>query len=85
LQSLPQVDLNSRTLDGKLPEEMTNNRHIRNAILKAREQQPCRSSPLATIEGSITGQSIDNGGGASTIDFEHLNEIFDKFKKEKEK
>ncbi|XP_064646127.1 uncharacterized protein LOC135499321 [Lineus longissimus] len=80
LTSLPHVDLNSRTLDGKLPEEMNNSRHIINLIVKAREHQPCLSiSSMPTIEGSITGQSV-NGGGASTINFELLNEKFQDLK-----
>ena len=42
LQSLSYVDLNARSLDGKLPEEMTEDKAIIKMIHKARSNEPNR-------------------------------------------
>ena len=41
-QSLTYVDLNARTLDGKLPEEMTEDKNIIRLVKKARTAEPSR-------------------------------------------
>ena len=39
-QGFPFVDLNVRTIDGRLPEEMTSRRSIQRLVMEARQAQP---------------------------------------------
>ncbi|XP_077869063.1 uncharacterized protein LOC102801213 [Saccoglossus kowalevskii] len=68
ITDLEYVDINMRTLEGKLPEEMTTNKTIQKMVLHARELQPYKPLSLPTPPGSSVG-------GAS-IDFDRLTDRF---------
>ncbi|XP_074651870.1 uncharacterized protein LOC141906456 isoform X2 [Tubulanus polymorphus] len=67
------VDLNVRTLDGRLPEEMTNSKTIEKLIKQKREQKQPNRPPSPVI--SITASSISRFE-KSTIDIQTLQDQF---------
>ncbi|XP_019637499.1 PREDICTED: serine/threonine-protein phosphatase 6 regulatory ankyrin repeat subunit B-like [Branchiostoma belcheri] len=75
LMSNQHVDLNMRTLEGHLPEEMTKTTLIQKMVEKARADAP-NSSMMILLDTSAS-----SGGGAS-IDFDSLNLRFERLKKE---
>ncbi|XP_014664203.1 PREDICTED: uncharacterized protein LOC106806702 [Priapulus caudatus] len=81
LTSLPYIDLNLRTLDGKLPEEMTNNKGMIRLVRKAREMDSDLMSSLPSPSPSVSASTV----GGSSIDFEKLNNRFVALKKSLQK
>ncbi|XP_066263676.1 ankyrin-2-like isoform X2 [Branchiostoma lanceolatum] len=75
LMSNQNVDLNVRTMEGHLPEEMTKTTLIQKMVAKARADAP-NSSMMILLDTSAS-----SGGGAS-IDFDSLNLRFERLKKE---
>ncbi|CAH1788028.1 unnamed protein product [Owenia fusiformis] len=83
LTAMPYVDLNSRTLDGKLPEEMTTNKLFIKLITDSRLQHPYKPPQMFTScplgFSSNTEESPSVGAGTS-VDFDKINTRFQMMK-----
>ncbi|XP_053375016.1 serine/threonine-protein phosphatase 6 regulatory ankyrin repeat subunit A-like isoform X2 [Mercenaria mercenaria] len=77
------IDLNLLTLNGHLPEEITNNKTLIKMVQKARKGQPVRQRqvPVEGQAGSVRTlteslPSVKSFGGGSTINFDKINDIY---------
>ncbi|XP_071943055.1 uncharacterized protein [Antedon mediterranea] len=83
LIKLRYVDLDLRTLDGSLPEDLTTNPKIQKLVYSAREEQDFHRSTTSTLTGGIKAPSqAASTIGPSSIDFDKLFDLYEKHKSE---
>lgn len=85
LVNCPETDLNIPTLDGKLAEEMTNNKTIIKIVQRGRRGHPVRSKPSSkSRSSSVTNASIYtqpfHSEAQSTINLEKVHSRFEAMK-----
>uniref|UniRef100_A0A0B6ZJK8 Uncharacterized protein n=1 Tax=Arion vulgaris TaxID=1028688 RepID=A0A0B6ZJK8_9EUPU len=78
----PDLDLNIRTFNGHLPEEVTSSKAILKLVGKARassSQLPTAQTPLLQQkeEASIYGSEITNSLGGSTVNFDKVHSRYE--------
>ncbi|KAK6166591.1 hypothetical protein SNE40_023246 [Patella caerulea] len=76
------IDLNTRTLQGLLPEEMTTNKTIIKLIQKARLNQTGQMKPQATPEVESPSASKSPSVVGSLVNFDKLHNKYEALKKE---
>ncbi|CAG5119232.1 unnamed protein product, partial [Candidula unifasciata] len=85
LLARPDLDLNIRTFDGCLPEEVTSSKAIRKMVEKARPssaQIPVNNTQqLQQEDASICGSGKTSSLGASTVNFDKVHSRYEKLKK----
>ncbi|VDI64500.1 Hypothetical predicted protein [Mytilus galloprovincialis] len=85
LVNCPETDLNIPTLDGKLAEEMTNNKNVIKIVQRGRRGHPVRSKPSSMYcSSSLTNASIYTqpfqSEAQSTINLEKVHSRFEAMK-----
>lgn len=80
LLSTERINLNLRTLDGRLPEEMTSTTSIRKLLSKAREKSSETVEGDEEVRPGRAVSEISHPTVQSTIDFDKLNKRFNEKK-----
>ncbi|XP_033114521.1 ankyrin-2-like isoform X2 [Anneissia japonica] len=80
LLKLRYVDLNLRTLDGSLPEDLTSSLKVQKMICSTREQQEFQRSTSTITGGIMSPPKAASTIAPSSVDFDKLQDLYEKHK-----